>query len=369
MALEGNLSAMVDRILSVVFELLPAEGSAIWLQNGQFAGRARQGPKKVEIPRAIIDQALQSPHGIVANNALTDERFDRSVSVMVRGVQSVMAVPLRTVRAGTFGILYVESLSMDSAFGEVDLPLLESIGAQASILLDNAALLAQVRKEVENRVNLQRFLSPTAAEEVLGGRLKVRLEGQRTEITVLFIDIRGFTTMSSQMEPEDVVRFLNLFFGEMVESVERYGGIVDKFIGDCVMAVWGAIDQRADHSRRAIACALEMIQRANLIKADGRPREVGVGLNTGPAVVGAIGSKRRMDCAAIGSTVNLAARLCGLADAGQVIVTEDTLLHAGSGVVAHPGQPVILKGIEHAVTPYTVTSVAQPQRPSRPGGG
>ncbi|HEY3452599.1 MAG TPA: adenylate/guanylate cyclase domain-containing protein [Myxococcales bacterium] len=366
-ALESNLSAMVERILAVIFDLLPAEGCAMWLHTGQTAGRSREGTQKVEVPRAIIDQVLKSATGVVINNALTDERFDRSASVMVRGIQSVMAVPLRTPRSGTVGILYAESHSVDSAFGQSDLPLLESIGAQAAILLDNAALLVQMRREVENRMSLQRFLSPGAAEEVLGGRLKLRMEGQRAEITVLFIDIRGFTTMSSQMQPEEVVGFLNTFFAEMVECVERHGGIVDKFIGDCVMALWGAIDQRQDNPRRAVACALEMVLRASAIKADGRPLEVGVGINTGTAVVGAIGSKRRLDYTAIGSTVNLSARLCGLADPGQVIITEDTLRQAGPGIVTEAGEPVILKGIDHAVVPYVVKRVVMSQRISRPG--
>lgn len=357
-AQESNLAAMVDRILSVIFELLPAEGSAIWLQNGQYAAKARQGTKKIEVPRAVIDEVLQSPDGILVHNALVDERFDRSASVMVRGIQSVMAVPLRTPRSGTLGILYVESISSQTAFSEGDLPLLDAIGTQAAILLDNAALMAQVRKEVENRVRLQRFLSPAAAEEVLSGRLNLRMEGRAAEITVLFADIRGFTTLSSRMQPEDVVRFLNLFFGEMVESVERHGGIVDKFIGDCVMAQWGALDQRADHSRAAVMCALDMVERAQLIRVEGRPLGVGVGLNTGVAVVGAIGSKLRLDYTAIGSTVNLAARLCGLADVGEVLVSEATLRGAGSGVQSEPGEPVILKGIDGLVVPHRVHRVS-----------
>ncbi len=358
--LERDPGAMVDRILSAMFDLLPAEGAAIWLQNGQYASKARDGLKKVEVPRAIIDQAIQSQGGLLVNNALVDERFDKSASVMIRGVQSVMAVPLRTPRSGTLGILYVESTSMSAAFGDDDVPLLESIGAQAAILLDNAALLAQVRQEVENRVSLSRFLSAAAVEEVLSGRMNLRMEGTSAEITVLFADIRGFTTMSSQMPPEEVVRFLNLFFTEMVESVERHGGIVDKFIGDCVMALWGAVEKKPGNPRQAIAAALEMIERSRHITVDGRPLQVGVGITTGPAVVGAIGSRHRLDYTAIGSTVNLSARLCGIAEGGQVLITSDTLLAAGPGVITEAGESVILKGIDVPVVPYLVKSVTAP---------
>ena len=358
-SLERSVEAMVDRILSVVFELLNADGAAVWLTSGRYASKSRNGDHVVEVPRAIIDQALISTNGLLTNNALLDERFDRSQSVMIRGIKSVMAMPLRT-RNGTIGILYVESVSMSAAFTEDDLPLLDSVAAQASILLDNAALVAQVQKEVETRASLSRFLSAAAVEEVLSGRMKVNMAGQNAEVTVLFADIRGFTTMSGQMPPEEIVRFLNAFFGEAVDAVEKNGGVVDKFIGDCVMALWGAVDQREDGARKAIAAALEIVHRAGKITVKGVPLEVGVGINTGPAVVGAIGAARRLDYTAIGATVNLAARLCGIAQTGQVLVTSDTLLRAGPGVIHEPNEAVILKGIDMPIVPYTIRALTMP---------
>lgn len=358
-SLERSVEAMVDRILSVVFELLNADGAAVWLTSGRYASKSRSGDHVVEVPRTIIDQALVSSQGLLTNNALLDERFDRSQSVMIRGIKSVMAVPLRT-RNGTIGILYVESVSMSAAFTDEDLPLLDAIAAQASILLDNAALVAQVQREVETRASLSRFLSQAAVEEVLSGRMKVNMAGQNAEVSVLFADIRGFTTMSGHMPPEEVVRFLNAFFGEAVDAVERNGGVVDKFIGDCVMALWGAVDQREDGARKCVAAALEMVERAKRITVAGQPLEVGVGINTGPAVVGAIGAARRLDYTAIGATVNLAARLCGIAQTGQVLVTSDTLMRAGPGVIHEASEAVILKGIDVPIVPYWVKGLTQP---------
>lgn len=358
-SLERSVEAMVDRILSVIFELLNADGAAVWMTSGRYASKSRSGDHVVEVPRTVIDQALVSTTGLLTNNALMDERFDRSQSVMIRGIKSVMAVPLRT-RTGTIGILYVESVSMSAAFTDEDLPLLDAIAAQASILLDNAALVAQVQREVETRASLSRFLSQAAVEEVLSGRMKVNMAGQNAEVTVLFADIRGFTTMSSHMPPEEVVRFLNAFFGEAVDAVERNGGVVDKFIGDCVMAMWGAIDQREDGARKSIAAALEMVERAKRITVAGAPLEMGVGINTGPAVVGAIGAKSRLDYTAIGATVNLAARLCGIAQTGQVLVTSDTLLRAGPGVINEANEAVILKGIDVPIVPYSIRALTTP---------
>ncbi|MBS1151331.1 MAG: cyclase [Myxococcaceae bacterium] len=361
--LERSLESMIDRILSVIFELLPAEGAAIWLNSGKFATksiRAGEEDAAMEIPRAVIDQTLISKGGVLVNNALIDERFDRSESVMIRGVQSVMAVPLRA-RNQTLGVLYVDSISQSAAFSEDDLPLLESIGAQAAILLDNAELLAKVKQEVENRSNLSRFLSPAAVEEVLSGRMALKLDGQAAVVTALFADIRGFTTMSSQMPPDEVVRILNRFFEDCVDAVEQNHGTVDKFMGDCVMALWGAPVAKPDDARNAMAAALQMVERARRTIINGVPLEMGVGINTGEVVLGAVGSRKRSDYTAIGSAVNLAARLCGIARAGEVLVTSDTLMVGGEGVSADSGEPVILKGIDVPITPYSLQKVETPQ--------
>ncbi len=359
--LERDLEAMVDRILSVLFELLPAEGAAIWLSTGQFASKSRTGAQQVQVPKAVYEQAVNSEKGVLTHNALLDDRFDRSASVMVRGIQSCMAVPLRT-RNGAVGVLYVESISQSAAFTDEDLPMLESIGAQAAILLDNAALLAKVRQEVERRSQLSRFLSAAAVDEVLSGRMDVKMEGAAAEVTVLFADLRGFTTLSANMRAEEVVRFLNDFFQEAVDAVERNHGIVDKFIGDCVMALWGAPLPKEDDSRNALRAALELVERASRIRVNGRPLEVGVGVNTGLAVVGALGSKQRSDYTAIGATVNLAARLCGIARENEVLLTSDTLMRAGPGVITEAGDAVVLKGLDVPIVPYSLKTVTQPLR-------
>ncbi len=284
-----------------------------------------------EVPQTIIDQALISSSGVMVHNALVDERFDRSKSVMMRGVQSVMAVPLRA-RQRTFGVLYVDSVSHSAAFGPDDLSLLDSLGAQASLLLDNAELIVKVQQEAENRINLSRFLSAAAVDEVLSGRGSVKLDGAAAEVTVLFADIRGFTTLSSEMRPEEVVRFLNKFFEEMVEAVLNNKGTIDKFIGDCVMALWGAPEPHpAEDARNAMTAALSMVQRAKKVIVNGAPIEMGVGINTGEAVIGCIGSRQRLEYTAIGNTVNLAARLCGIAKPNEVLVTADALLPAARG--------------------------------------
>lgn len=355
--LERSFEAMVDRILSVMFELVAAEGVAIWFSSGDLKCRTQDGGNKLSVPRSIIDQTITSASGVITYNAQSDERFESSKSIITRGVKSVMAVPLRS-RSRTLGVLYVESLSQAAAFTEQELALLDSIGSQASILLDNAELLVEVRRETENRMSLSRFLSAAAVEEVLAGRSTLKLDGQSTEVTVMFADIRGFTTLSTQMRAEEVVATLNRYFAEMVDAIQAHGGTVDKFVGDCVMALWGAPTAKPDDVRNALRAALSMLERSKRVEFGGKPLQMGIGINTGPAVLGCIGAPRRMDYTAIGSTVNIAARLCGIAKAGTALLTAETLVKAGPGVLANTTEPVLLKGIDVPIVPYSLTGFA-----------
>jgi len=163
------------------------------------------------------------------------------------------------------------------------------------------------------------------------------------------------------MPPDEVVRILNRFFEDCVDAVEQNHGTVDKFMGDCVMALWGAPVAKPDDARNAMAAALQMVERARRTIINGVPLEMGVGINTGEVVLGAVGSRKRSDYTAIGSAVNLAARLCGIARAGEVLVTSDTLMVGGEGVSADSGEPVILKGIDVPITPYSLQKVETPQ--------
>jgi adenylate cyclase len=195
-----------------------------------------------------------------------------------------------------------------------------------------AAALAEYLRERRTRreamAQFSRFTNPHVARQLVerGG-----IETGRRDITLLFSDIRGFTTLSETRKPEEVIALLNRYFSLQVDVVFRHGGSLDKFIGDCIMAIWGAPLDDPDHARRAVACALDMADTLQAFKrelgAEHTDFDVGIGLHSGPAVVGLMGSEKRLEYTAIGDTVNLASRIEGLTkDAKRrILVSRDTM--------------------------------------------
>jgi adenylate cyclase len=194
-----------------------------------------------------------------------------------------------------------------------------------------AALSEYLRARRERQAAMaqfSRFTNPHVARQLveLGG-----IETGRREVTLLFSDIRNFTTLSETRKPEEVIALLNRYFSLQVDVVFRHNGSLDKFIGDCIMGIWGAPLDDADHARNAVACALDMADTLQEFKrevgAEHTDFDVGIGLHSGPAVVGLMGSEKRLEYTAIGDTVNLASRIEGLTkDAKRrILVSRDTM--------------------------------------------
>lgn len=194
--------------------------------------------------------------------------------------------------------------------------------------------------ETRARENLSRFMSSEVVDRIVKGRAALTLGGERREITVMFADVVGFTMLADEREPEVAVAILNEFFTIVTEIVFQHGGIIDKFIGDCAMAIWGAPESRVDDARQAVRAAEAIVRwlevgNARWHKQIGRDIEVAIGIHSGPAVVGNIGSEKRMDYTAIGDAVNRAARLERLARPGQILMTRETLQLIGDEFQSH----------------------------------
>ncbi|MCX7808627.1 MAG: adenylate/guanylate cyclase domain-containing protein, partial [Deltaproteobacteria bacterium] len=192
-----------------------------------------------------------------------------------------------------------------------------------------AASEARIQKEVEIRRDLSRYLPKEVVEEIIQRKQEMALGGIRKEITVLFADVVGFTPIAERLKPEDTVALLNELFTLLTEIVFRHKGIVDKFIGDSVMAIFGAPHFQPDHPQRAVECAEDMLRfldvgNARWEKSFGVRIELALGIASGECVIGNIGSEQRMEYTAIGDTVNTAARLEAIARPNQILLAEST---------------------------------------------
>ena len=213
-----------------------------------------------------------------------------------------------------------------------DLHLLSNIANQTGFFIANNKMAKKIETDAATRERCQRLLSPDLAELVVSGELTVEKGGENRVATVLFADIRGFTSMSEDMVAADVLQMLNEYFEVMVEIAFHHEGTVDKFVGDEIMVLWGAPVVHIDDPFRAVSAGLDM-QKALLEfnrtrESEGMPPiHIGIGINTGDLVAGYIGSTRTMSYSVIGDTVNTAARLCSAAKAGQVVISENTYNH------------------------------------------
>lgn len=220
-------------------------------------------------------------------------------------------------------------------------------------------LTGEERKRAHLRRIFGRYVSPEIVETLLAEGTRPNLGGEACRVTVLFSDIRNFTTMAESLAPGQVVEILNTYFSRAIEPILTAGGMVDKFVGDAVMAVFGAPVPHADHARRALEAALGLTQEIREFQNWLRDRfpdhipsfRIGVGLHTGEAVVGNIGSPKRLEYTAIGDTVNTAARLEGLSKklGWTIVASQATLEAAGPGVLVGQRQTVTIKGRQEPV--------------------
>ena len=205
---------------------------------------------------------------------------------------------------------------------------------------------------------LQRAVSPGVAAQILADPERyLRPGGERRNVTILFGDLRGYTSLAEESLPHDAMTMLNAYLTQIIDAVYTHGGTVNQILGDGVMALFGAPIPYADHSRRAVAAALDMQQRVSTVKLPAYPNvqlQMGIGINTGDVVVGHIGSEQRMDYTAVGDAVNLAARFEQNSGPGQILVTQATYEEIAEHFDVHPIGTLRAKGREGWAPGYSV---------------
>jgi len=260
--------------------------------------------------------------------------------VLIVSIAAAFARGVSAARTG-YALLAVTALALAAAwlalingtFVPVFAPL--AIGWGSYLASTTLAYLDERAQRLRTAGAFKRFLDPQVVSELIGrGAIDYRAEAAAREITVLFSDIRGFTSLSETADPEEVVTLLNRYFTRQVEIIFKHGGTLDKFMGDGIMAFWGAPTAQPDHARRAVAAALEMSAALDEFRGElgtlGAALDIGIGVHTGSAVVGFIGSEERLDYTAIGDTVNSASRIEGLTKGlSRILVSEATRHAAG----------------------------------------
>ncbi len=339
-----ELEPVLDKVMEAIFEQLPAERAYILLFNpeGQAElrmARSRGGAVLAEAPvsQTIQELVARQKVAVLTSDAQADERFAAGMSVRLHQIRSAMCAPLWH-RDAVIGVLFVDTPLATGCFGSEHLDLLTALANYAAVAIDRARLNDAMREEKRVRERLERYHSPAVVEAIVGHRIAVSDGDSHAtrEVSVLFADIVGFTSRCETMDPPAVARFLNQFFSLAADSVFEFGGTLDKFIGDAVMAFFGAPLAQPDHAERSVQAALNLRRRLKKWNHDRElagldPVEIRMAINSGLVVVGDIGSANRVDYTVLGNTVNVAARLEEIvAKPGQVVLgatTQSAIAH------------------------------------------
>lgn len=224
-------------------------------------------------------------------------------------------------------------------------------------------LAAEVeRRNVFIRSVFGRYLTDEVAETLLESPEALAMGGERREVSILLADLRGFTSFSAHRDPQDVMRVVNNFLSKMTDVIIAHGGTIDEFIGDAILALFGAPRPLQDHAQRAVACAAAMQQAMDEVNreniANGLPEvAIGIGINTGEVVVGNIGSERRAKYGVVGHNVNMAARIEAYTEGGQILISENSRNACGPGLQVNREIRVLPKGFDREIAIYDVAGI------------
>ena len=354
---------IMHRVMELVFQMDNVERGFVMLRDDKkgfkpavllYKDETRKADARgVALSTTVTERLMNDRVPLLIYDVGTDERFSTSQSLRMSGIRSAMCAPL-IYKDRVFGIFYVDCLSKPYAFSQEELGIFSVIAAEAAISFDNARSHEELARRMVERQALERFLSPTIVEKILANPDEIHLGGENQTVTILFSDIRGFTRMSEHMEPHAVVELLNEYFSEMTDIIFDSGGTLDKYLGDGIMAVYGAPIPKPDDALRATKTAMEMQRSLAALNRDWEsrgqpPLRMGVGVNTGPVTAGNIGSAKRMDYTVIGDAVNLASRLCSNAAGGQILVSDSTFMLLNGGIPGQRLDPIRVKGKETPV--------------------
>lgn len=362
---------VLQQVMDIVFDHVPADRGFLMLQE-ELGTRlvpmvikhrnttAGGDQAKISISKTIADRVVKDRVSILTSDALVDPRFGAGDSIRFHGIRSAMCAPLWN-KDQVIGIIHVDSPMLTNCFTLNDLDLLTALANYAAVAVERARLNQKILAEEKKRERLGRFLSPQVTNRILAtsdsqsatlGVPEVR------DVSVLFADIVGFTSMSEKMSPAAVALLLSDYLSRMTDVIFKYEGTLDKYIGDALMAVFGAPLDMPDHAERSIRAALEMRERLdefNSERKEGPTIRIRIGINSGKAVAGEIGSINKKEYTVLGDTVNTASRLeSSVAKPGLIVIGENTYAAVKNIFKCQSLGKATLKGKEKEVAVYEV---------------
>ncbi|BAB72700.1 adenylate/guanylate cyclase domain-containing protein [Anabaena sp. FACHB-709] len=283
------------------------------------------------ISRSICQKVFEEKIVIQTADTHKDERFSSEHSILLKGIRSAMAVPLWDENK-VVGVLYADAHLSSYHWerdGEEELSFFSALANLVASSVQRWLLAEKLKTEEVIRHRLERYHSPAVVQQLIsiGGLPDGRLPPAESEISILFADLVGFTAISERLTPTAIAQLLNNLFEEMLQEVFACGGTLDKYIGDCIMAFFGAPEPQADHADRATAAAKAMLIRMEHLNANGfwqEPLQLRIAINSGKAVVGDVGSSQRVEYTALGGTINLAARMEAICPPSECVISEAT---------------------------------------------
>jgi adenylate cyclase len=370
-----DLDAIFAKATDIIFRSTPADRVVALLAEGNGTGdqedvklnpiamRARDQKlddhaRKLSIGRTITRKVMKDRVALLSQDAASDKEFAGVDSIVSQGVRSTICAPL-VAETRVHGALYADRLDPFAAFKPDDLELISAVAAQTAIAVENARAHERLAREEVARANYSRFLPEYVVKQMLDNPESFKLGGVNQTITVLFADIRGFTRISEHAPPERIVGLLNRYFSAMTDIIFAHGGTLDKYLGDGLMALFGAPTTTPEDAANALNAAVAMQRRIlginQELRNEGLPEiGVGIGLHTGEVTVGYIGSERRSEYTAIGDAVNTASRLESNARRGEILISEATANAAGDHYRLEARDPIMVKNREQPVRLFEV---------------
>jgi adenylate cyclase len=363
---QQELDRLLDKVVDFTFQIMNVDRVSILLLDGKSdelvprISKSRTGDASAakHVPQSIARKAVEERVAILSDNAAADERF-KGKSILIQSVRSAMCTPLMGSDQKVLGILYVDNLTATHSFADEDLEFLIAFGGLTAVAIENSQLSERIRREALVRSNFERYFSPNIAQVIAQQQDAGRLPSEKRPVVVFFSDIRGFTPMSETMSPDEIAKLLTEYFTEMVDKVFEYGGTLDKFMGDAIMALWGAPIAHEDDADRAVQCAIAQLAELEKLNAkwknEGRTEvQIGIAINFGEVFAGNIGSDRRLEYTVIGDAVNTAYRLCGKAGPNEILISEPFYQQLKNKPPVEALEPIQVKGKTKKIPVYRV---------------